>query len=148
MWFCRLLSISIKTHSISEKYIFIWWKDSNKHIIHNVWNFWCNFDEWQFFFWWVCMYKTALTKAAGMRAVCLWHMTRIYAEVLTHLQPQKPHGTDFSSNDWWKRNDAFLKLRGGGGFFVIYWLSNYRAARAIIKTYIYLLNFINENYKH
>lgn len=45
--------------------------------------------------------------------------------------------------------DAILKLRWRAFFiFVIYWLSNYRAAGAIKKTYIYLLNFINENYKH
>lgn len=45
------LSISIKILFKYEIKIFPFdGSSSYKHIIHNVWNFWCNFDERQFFF--------------------------------------------------------------------------------------------------
>lgn len=93
--------------------------------------------------------------------VCLWHSTRIYTKVLTHsvttqkitprqlfnspplLQPLRKWLMNKSKAMQFLNCDEELFL-----IFVIYWLSNYRAARAIKRTYIYLLNFINENYKY
>lgn len=138
----------LKSHSNMKIFISIWWGKSysKQHIIHNVWNFWCNFDEWQFFR--LKIYSNSFLTCVW---VCLWHPTRIYAKVLTHSKPQKPRDRLFYSLiccDWWKQCN-FKNALKSFFMFVIYWLSNYRELVGQLKNvYIYLLNFINENYQH
>lgn len=107
-------------------------------------------------FWWMTIFFLVYKFMAFLSwRVCLWQPpTRIYAKVLwlhsTTPKPQKHRDRFFSapSYDWWNRCNFKIAMKSFF-MFVIYWLSNYRELSGQLKkAYIYLLNFINENYQH
>lgn len=145
--FCLLprSQFPLKPHSNMSGIISIWWEKLHTHHSQCM--------EFLMQFWWMTIFSVKKMYGYAFLVGCVCDIQHGFMPKfwLTHSKNRKNPETDFSlSTAMIDGGDAILKLWWRAFFYVCYLLIKQlpRAGRAIKKIYIYLLNFINENYQY